>query len=94
MPCREHIGKKKLRGSRKNTVAGYQGSKHIVSIANVVHGASWETKQAIGQALCPDVDIRYLINHPEYTQGGIEVLRNLTRFMKTHDERENTYAIC
>ena len=88
------LAKRNFEDLEKNTVAGYQGSKHIVSIANVVHGASGETKQAIGQALCPDVDIRYLVNHPEYTQGGIEVVRNLTRFMKTHDEREKTHTIC
>ena len=72
-----------------------KGNPRPKQVTNLINTASPALKFAITGALVEDPDIQYLVNHPDYTEAGLDALSSLKdKFVAIKAQREKIHTIC
>ena len=72
-----------------------EGNPRPKHVTNLISTASPALKLALTGALVEDPDIRYLVNHPGFTQAGLDALASLQdKFAAIKAHREKIHTIC
>ena len=72
-----------------------EGNPRPKQVTNLINTASPALKFAITGALVEDPDIQYLVNHPDYTEAGLDALSSLRdKFAAVKTRREKIHTIC